>query len=356
MKEIQVGTNEAGQRLNKLLNKYLSEASASFIYKMLRKKNIVLNGKKAAGNEKLAVGDVVRLYLADETIEKFSKHPGKVQDPAVCRTQKVSGSRLRVVYEDADLLLINKPAGMLSQKAGREDISVVEYVTAYLLERGEITPEQLRTFKPSICNRLDRNTSGLIAAGKSLAGLQVMGQLFKDRSLRKYYLCIVKGQITEKTHICGYLTKDEKSNKVEIAGHSPGASISGSNSKVQDTKAQAIETEYDPIAWNQEMTLLRVHLITGKTHQIRAHLASEGHPLLGDYKYGDPKWNEGYKKRCGIGSQLLHAYELQFPQMTGDFARWSHMVHQAAVPPGFWRFIKETAWEHGIQEVLEVRH
>ena len=269
MKELIIHDNEAGQRLDKLLRKYLSEAPGSFIYKMLRKKNIVLNGKKATGNEHLRKGDSVKLFLADDTIAKFQA-AGKTVEENIKNTVK-----LDVIYEDQNVIFINKPSGMLSQKAKETDVSVVENVTAYLLESGQLTKENLQTFRPSICNRLDRNTSGLIVAGKSLAGLQQMGELFKERTLKKYYLCIVKGKITEPAHISGYLVKDEKTNRVSFSN--------GTSSK--EANGLLIETEYLPIAWNQEMTLLKVHLITGRTHQIRVHMSSTGHPLLGDSLY-----------------------------------------------------------------------
>ena len=211
MKELIIHDNEAGQRLDKLLRKYLSEAPGSFIYKMLRKKNIVLNGKKATGNEHLKKGDSVKLFLADDTIAKFQA-AGKTVEESIKNTVK-----LDVIYEDQNVIFINKPSGMLSQKAKETDVSVVENVTAYLLESGQLTRENLKTFRPSICNRLDRNTSGLIVAGKSLAGLQQMGELFKKRTLKKYYLCIVKGRITEPAHIRGYLVKDEKTNRVSLS-------------------------------------------------------------------------------------------------------------------------------------------
>ena len=235
---------------------------------------------------------------------------------------------------------------MLSQKAKETDVSVVENVTAYLLESGQLTRENLKTFRPSICNRLDRNTSGLIVAGKSLAGLQQMGELFKKRTLKKYYLCIVKGRITEPAHIRGYLVKDEKTNRVSLS--------KGGFSK--DAKGLPIETEYVPIAWNEEMTLLKVHLITGRTHQIRAHLASTGHPLLGDYKYGSKKWNDRYKKEWKIEDPVLHAYQLTMPGMKKELKNLSGKTFYAKVPEGFWKLIKETAWEHGTREALEVLH
>ena len=288
MKELIIHDNEAGQRLDKLLRKYLSEAPGSFIYKMLRKKNIVLNGKKATGNEHLKKGDSVKLFLADDTIAKFQA-AGKAVEESIKNTVK-----LDVIYEDQNVIFINKPSGMLSQKAKETDVSVVENVTAYLLESGQLTRENLKTFRPSICNRLDRNTSGLIVAGKSLAGLQQMGELFKKRTLKKYYLCIVKGRITEPAHIRGYLVKDEKTNRVSLS--------KGGFSK--DAKGLPIETEYVPIAWNEEMTLLKVHLITGRTHQIRVHMTSIGHPLIGDTLYNP--------ETALLARQALHSYRLAF--------------------------------------------
>lgn len=336
MREIVIEKNEAGQRLDKFLAKYMNEAAKSFFYKMMRKKNITLNGKKCEGNEKLAEGDVVKLFLAEDTIEKFSS----------VQVQEVKKVDLDILYEDDEIILVNKPAGMLSQKAKETDESLVEYLIDYLLGSGKLTESGLRAFRPSVCNRLDRNTSGLIVAGKSLAGLQQMGELFKKRTLKKYYLCIVKGRITEPAHIRGYLVKDEETNRVSLS--------KGGFSK--DAKGLPIETEYVPIAWNEEMTLLKVHLITGRTHQIRAHLASTGHPLLGDYKYGSKKWNDRYKKEWKIEDQVLHAYQLTMPGMKKELENLSGKTFYAKVPEVFWKLIKETAWEHGTREALEVLH
>lgn len=292
MREIIITANEAGQRLDKFLAKYLNEASKSFCYKMMRKKNIVLNGKKASGDEKLVVGDSVKLFLAEETIEKFSSV--KIQKTKV---------KLDILYEDEDVIFLNKPAGMLSQKAEKNDESMVEHVISYLIDSHQLTEAQLKTFKPSVCNRLDRNTSGLITAGKSLKGLQELSRCFKERSMGKYYYAIVEGNLDKPQHLKGYLKKDERTNKVSISQEKRAAS-------------EYIETAYRPLWSCDEMTLLEVHLITGKTHQIRAHLSYMGHGILGDTKYGNPAFNQQYAKRFGVKHQLLHAYCLKFPAET----------------------------------------
>ncbi len=318
MQQINVSGNEAGQRLDKLLGKYLSEAPKSFVYKMLRKKNITLNGKKASGNEKLNVGDVIKLFLADDTIDKFSKKT----------TFSCTNVTLDIIYEDKDILLINKPVGMLSQKASNKDVSVVEHLISYLISSKQITEEEMATFKPSVCNRLDRNTSGLIAAGKTLVGLQELSRMFKDRSLSKYYLTIVCGKIDKPSRIKGYLQKNERTNKVVV-------------SAISNEDASPIETEYRPLKIGTDCTLLEVHLITGKTHQIRAHLSSIGHPILGDFKYGNEKINSILKQKYGLKHQLLHAYKVVFPELTGELLALSKKEFEAPLPKYFRNIAKD---------------
>lgn len=322
MQELKVTENESGQRLDKFLGKFLREAPKGFLYKMLRKKNILLNGKKATGQEKLNTGDSIKLFLSDETIDKFS-------EKTVQTVSDVKIEKLDIIYEDDHILFLNKPVGMLSQKAKETDVSAVEHLIGYLLHSGQLREEELRTFHPSVCNRLDRNTSGLLAAGKSMIGLQELSRLFKERALAKYYLCLVVGRIEKEKRIRGFLHKDRKTNKVEIVSR-----------KVSESTA--IETEYRPLAFGKAVTLLEVHLITGKTHQIRAHLASIGHPILGDYKYGNRAVNDVYQEQYGLNYQLLHAYRLEMPKLGGSLRNVSEKIFFAEPPELFERICKET--------------
>ncbi|MCR4716675.1 MAG: RluA family pseudouridine synthase [Lachnospiraceae bacterium] len=297
MKEIIIDINEANQRLDKLLIKLLSQCSKSFIYKQIRKKNIVLNDSKATGNEILKLGDSVKIYFSDETFEKFSAPKEEISLPIV-------PERFEVIYEDSDIILVNKWQGVLSQKAKDTDISMNEYVLSYLYNKGYISLESLKSFKPSISNRLDRNTSGILIAGKSLNGLQVMAKALKDRTIEKYYYAVVKGELKEGLSLKGYISKDEETNKVTVLD---------SPSFDADKSFKPIETSYEVVKSSKDITLLKVHLITGKTHQIRAHLSYINHPIIGDNKYGDKEINKRFYDNYNVKYQLLHAVELAFP-------------------------------------------
>lgn len=312
MKEIIIGKNEIDKRLDGFLKSYLPNAGSGFIYKMLRKKNITLNGKKADGKEKLAMGDKICIFFADETLDKFRGTSGnsdkkKAGDSSFAKTSqydkayKEIGS-LKIIYENEHVLFVNKPAGVLSQKSVPSDNSLNEWLIGYMLDKGQITEAELQTYRPSICNRLDRNTSGLVICAKSLYGARVMNQMLKDRTVDKYYRTIVSGHISKGLKLKGFLYKDEARNKVIIKENDP-----------HDDNYSYIETEYVPVEYleDQDLTVLEVKLITGKPHQIRAHLQSQGTPVIGDTKYGG-------RSVKGLKYQLLHSYRLVFPAEMGE--------------------------------------
>lgn len=373
MQEIQVSQAQAGQRLDKLLGRYLNTAPVSFLYKMMRKKNITLNGKKAAGKEIVQAGDTIKVFLSDDTWNKFSSiHVNTIRQnntgtndsanigikksapvPATYWSKIPPLKKEQIIYEDDHILILNKPVGILSQKAQPKDISINEQMIAYLLKSDQVAETDLQILKPAVCNRLDRNTSGLLLAGKSLAGLQELSRILKDRSLHKYYEACVTGEVKEACHIEGWLWKDEKTNQVQIL---PGkldendtdvdvARCDTAHTVLPVPDAKPIMTEYHPLEHYSNATLLEVLLVTGRTHQIRAHLASIGHPIIGDGKYGDRKANQYYEEQCHIRHQMLHARKVVFPEMTGTLAYLSGKTFTAPLPKEFARLKKVCAGE-----------
>lgn len=310
MQSVIIGNNQAGQRLDKFLHKYLPEAGNSFLHKMLRKKNITLNGKKAEGREILALGDEVQMFFSPETFLKFT---GQLTEGApggnrAFNVQEYHAAYqkwpdITIIYEDSNILLVNKPAGVLTQKAAAQEPSLNEWLIGYLLQKGDMTEEELKTFRPSVCNRLDRNTSGLVLCGKSLAGSQALSHIIKERSLSKFYRTICVGVLRSDAALEGYLYKNPATNRVSVQGEKPPG-----------VDADYIRTNYHPLYGRESYTFLEVELITGKTHQIRAHLADIGHPLIGDHKYGSVKVNQNVKERFALEHQLLHAYRVVFPR------------------------------------------
>ncbi|MDE7325038.1 MAG: RluA family pseudouridine synthase [Lachnospiraceae bacterium] len=254
----------------------------------------------------------------------------------------------KILYEDGDILLLNKPVGWLVQKAAPGDVSLNEWMISYLLCSGQITPGELLTFRPGVCNRLDRNTSGIVAAGKTMAGLQFLSEAFRERWLHKYYTCIAVGEIKEPVLAEGYLIKDGRTNQVRVFSVPP----------VGEEAFQAIRTGYRPLFIKDGFTYLEVELFTGKTHQIRAQLAGDGHALLGDAKYMD---DSGVKlrKKYHIRNQLLHAGRIVFGNIPyggggGHFSYLTGMEFTAPEPAEFVRVKKMLGLEGGgCKNVLE---
>ena len=269
---------------------------------------------------------MIRIYFSEETLSHF--HPGSSDETG---TFFKTGLDLPVLYEDEHILLVNKPAGVLSQKAAADDVSVCEWLKEYLVCSGRMDLMEWQSVNPSVCHRLDRNTSGLVICWKTLPGLREMSALIKDRSVRKLYQCFAAGKPVPDGTFRAFLSKDARTNTVRIHAL-----------PVKD--AQAIETGVKTIMSGEVQglycSLLEVELITGKSHQIRAHLASMGHPLLGDPKYGDPGINRFVKEKMDIRFQMLHARRIEFPDLAGTFSYLSGRSFEAPLPEAF-RLLKE---------------
>ncbi len=316
MREFIIGPQEAGRKVHKYISLVLANSSGSFAYKALRKKTIVVNDKKVDPNYELVVGDCVKMYLSEETFLNLSNKNQATKTlneehiyqefykyfPCENKSLTIDFVTLFkqiIIFENEHILLMNKPQEMLSQKATESDISLIEYMNLYLTKTSSTKGS---VFQSGICNRLDRNTSGIVIGTKSLKGAQLVNSLIKSHNLQKYYYCIVKGRLLEKhIKLRGYLTKNETTNTVSI------------EKTPLNHEATYIATDYEVLATTDTLSFLKVHLITGKSHQIRAHLASINHPVIGDYKYGNRQQNRIFKEKYGVRNQLLHAVQINFP-------------------------------------------
>lgn len=310
MVKITIGDNEANQRLDRFLRKYFKRASLSSIYKMIRK-DVKLNGKRAREDTMLAAGDELTFYMAAEQYDALTAVPAK-------HTAK---RQFKIAYEDADLLIVDKPKGLLTHGDSHEKKNtLVNQVCGYLQQQGEYRPSREKTFVPAPVNRLDRNTTGLVIFGKNAATLRCFTKLIRERdAIEKYYYTIVCGKLAEPLFLDDRLVKDEARNVVEVASEQHG---------------KEAFTQVRPLQTGEQFSLAEVRIFTGRTHQIRVHLASAGFPLAGDVKYGDPKSNR-MLKQYGITTQLLHAGRLHFAEMPAEFARLSGKDIEAPLPADF---------------------
>lgn len=318
MVEIKVSSLEDGQKIEKFVKKSLSEAPLGFIYKAFRKKDIKINGHWVKKDEVVKAGDIVRIYVTDEQLKDFSKPKKAIKQPFP----------YEIVYEDDNILIVNKPSGILvygDEKEKRNTLT--RYVNNYLYYKGEYDPAH-SSFTPSPAHRLDRNTSGLVLFGKKDAALKELEVLFKERKdISKKYLALVAGIVTGEGEVDAPLLKDEKSGMVKVSAISLGA--------------KSAKTLYRPLEIYPDSTLVECGLLTGRTHQIRVHMAYIHHPLLGDAKYGDFALNKIYRDKYALSSQFLHAYRFEFGKIDGILAYLSGRKFEAALPKDKEKIIEE---------------
>lgn len=287
MRELIIGKNDAGQRLDKFITKTL-ELPTGLLYKSIRTKKIKVNRKRAEISTVLCEGDTVQCFLAEEFFER------EVDDGSLARITP----KLSIVYEDDNIMLLDKRPGVsVHEDENGSTNTLITHILAYLYQKGEYDPQNEQSFTPALCNRIDRNTGGIVIAAKTAEALRVMNEKIKNREIDKFYLAAIHG-VPKKSEdtLYGFLLKDEKSNLVKVYDKNPPRG------------AKNIITKYKVIAKKSDSALIEVELLTGRTHQIRAHMAHIGHPLIGDGKYGI---NKSDRER-GYKYQALYSYKLRF--------------------------------------------
>lgn len=287
MRSVIINENDAGQRLDKFVTKFCKNMPQSMLYKAIRKKRIKVNGKKSEISSRLCAGDKVDLYINDEFFE----------DTPYNDSYRTLRPELNIVYEDENILLMDKRPGLIVHDDDKEKVNtLLNHMKAYLYQKGEYNPDAENTFAPSLCNRIDRNTGGIVIAAKNAQALKIINEKIKTREIKKYYLCLVSGRLAQKKGtLTGYLVKNTEQNRVYIHD-------------TPQKNGKSIATKYRVLKEDGITSLVEVELLTGRTHQIRAHFASIGHPLAGDGKYGTNEFN----KKVNRKRQALYSYKLKF--------------------------------------------
>lgn len=289
--EVTIGKNDGGQRVDKFLTKTYPNLPQSMLYKAVRKKDVKVNGNRCESSQRLQEGDVVSLFLKDDFLQKEERPEDFLKAP----------KKLSILYEDGNVMLLDKKPGLIVHPDENYHFdSLIARVQHYLYDKGEYDPKAENAFAPALVNRIDRNTGGIVMAAKNAEALRILNQKVKDRELHKFYLCVVCGHLKEREALLtGYLEKNEAQNRVYI-------------SQRPKEGAKTIRTRYRVLEERRDFSLVEVELLTGRTHQIRAHFASIGHPLAGDGKYGKNAVN----KKSGFPYQALYSYKLRFDFQT----------------------------------------
>ncbi|MBV4445037.1 RluA family pseudouridine synthase [Clostridium tyrobutyricum] len=313
--KIEIGINESGQRLDKFLRKWMKDVPLSAIYKAIRKGDIKVNGKKRKEKYFLEEGDTVE---ANYITSKKGKNEFK----------SIDNSFLKIIYEDENMLLVEKWPGVLVHSDSKsKDPTLTDYVLSHLYDKGDYIPNESVTFTPSPCNRLDRNTSGIVIYGKNYESLKLLNEMIRDRTVSKYYKAIVKGNIKDGIYRA-YICKDNLENISEIY-NSPG----------EDTKEIAMKVKM--LKTCGLYSFVELDLITGRSHQLRAHLAYLGNPIIGDRKYGEAKINSFFYNKYGLNYQYLYAYKLNFKNCAEKLNYMENKTITAALPPVFKKIRKD---------------
>ncbi|MHC1721378.1 MAG: RluA family pseudouridine synthase [Clostridiaceae bacterium] len=301
-----IGSNEAGQRIDKFLRKWLKDVPLSAIYKNIRKGDVKVNGKKVREKYSLLDGDVVELIelKSAEKKEKF---------------QRIEND-FKTLYEDEDILLVEKwPGVLVHSDRHKGEATLTDFVLSYLYDKGDYQPESKISFTPASCNRLDRNTSGIVVFGKTYEGLKAMNEMMRERKIKKFYQALVKGRLKD-GYYEAYISKTQDSNISMVSDkEQPGFKMIAMNVKTIESCGS--------------YSLLELELLTGRSHQLRAHLSHLGNPIIGDTKYGDKKLNNYFFNKFGLGYQFLYAYKLIFSDCTEKFAYLENKTIAVALPP-----------------------